>query len=302
MQDLSDIKRLQLFRQVVECGGLTPAETILDINLPTISAHLSALERSLGMRLCDRGRQGFRLTPEGERVLDASKRLFESMDSFRSEIGAISERISGVLRVGVVDNTVSDPGCPVIPALRALRDQGRDLELHIDVRNPSELERAVLDERLDLAIGPFRSSNPGIDQEALHQERISLFIGAGHPLFGKDRVALEDLAGADYVMRGYLRESQRGTRDVSFNPSAIAHSVEGVAALVLTGRYVGYMPDHYAAPWVAGGRMRALLPDTFSHALDFTVISLKGRRRSRAAQAMIDALIQANGRAVPGVA
>ena len=294
MQDIADLKRLKLFRQVVACGGLSPAETILDINLPTISAHLAALEKSLGVRLCERGRQGFRLTADGQRVLDASDRLFESMALFQSEIGDVSQVVSGNLRLGVVDNTITDPRCRVVRALQALRSRSRDLEINIDIRNPSELERAILDERLDIAIGPFHTTNPGIEQHALHAERISLYLGAGHALFERPSIALEDLAGADYVMRGYLRESQRVPQHVSFNSCAVAHNIEGVATLVLTGRYLGYLPEHYAESWVQQGRMRRVLPEAFSHDVAFKILVLKGKRRSRVVEALVEELLSAH--------
>ena len=275
----------------MECGGLSAAETVLDINLPTISAHLAALEKSLGLRLCERGRKGFRLTPEGQGVLDSSSRLFESMETFRSEVGEVSQMVSGNLRLGVVDNTISDPQCRVIPALRALRSRSRDLEINIDIRNPSELERAILGERLDVAIGPFHTSNPGIEQHALYKERIALYLGTGHSLFDHTTVELQDLAGADYVMRGYLRESQTVPQHVSFNSCAVAHSIEGIASLILTGQYLGYLPEHYAVAWVRQRKMRQVLPRLFRHDVDFKIIFLKSRRRTRAMNALLDELL-----------
>lgn len=287
MQSTIDLKRLKLFRQVVECGGLSAAETVLNVNLPTISAHLAALEASLGMRLCERGRKGFRLTAQGQSVLTACDRLFESVESFRSEIGEVSHMVSGNLRLGVADNTISDPSCPVIPALRALRSRSRDLEISIDIRNPFELERALLEERLDIAVGPFLTTDPGIDQYPIHKERLSLFLGKGHALFGKKPISLRDLAGADYVMRGYLRESQVAQQHVSFNNCATAQSLEGIANLILTGHYVGYLPEHYAAAWTRSKRMRRILPESMSYDVQFKVIALKNRRRTRATDALL---------------
>jgi DNA-binding transcriptional LysR family regulator len=109
MQGTVDLKRLKLFRQVVECGGLSAAEKVLNINLPTISAHLSSLEAKLGMRLCERGRKGFRLTQQGQRVLAACERLFEHVENFRSDISELSQQLAGSLRLGMVDNTISAP-------------------------------------------------------------------------------------------------------------------------------------------------------------------------------------------------
>lgn len=288
MRSPVDLKRLALFRQVVECGGLSAAEAVLDVNLPTISAHLARLESSLGVRLCERGRRGFRLTPQGQSVLTASERLFESIETFRSAIGEVSREVSGSLRVGIADSTISDPRCPLLPALRALRRRSRDLEITIDVRNPVELERALRDERLDLAIGPFNITDPEIVQIPTHVERLSLYVGEGHPLFDKSPLGLPDLAGADYVMRGYLRESQVAQQRVSFNYCAVAHSLEGIAQLLLTGFYVGYLPEHYAAGWVRGGRLRRVLPRLMSYDVSFKLAVPRHRRRGGATAALIE--------------
>ena len=95
----------------------------------------------------------------------------------------------------------------------------RDLEISIDVRNPFELERALREERIDVAVGPFQASDPGLDQYPLHQERLSLYIGAGHALIDKRSIALQDLAGADCVMRGYLPQVM--SYDVQFKAIAL---------------------------------------------------------------------------------
>jgi LysR family transcriptional regulator, transcriptional activator for bauABCD operon len=296
MQGTVDLKRLKLFRQVVECGGLSAAEKVLNINLPTISAHLSSLEAKLGMRLCERGRKGFRLTQQGQRVLAACERLFEHVENFRSDISELSQQLAGSLRLGMVDNTISDPACRVVPALRTLRSGNPGLDISIDIRNPFELERALLEERIDMAVGPFSVTDPAIESYATHGEHLSLYIGRGHPLFSKQPLQLHDLAGLDCVMRGYLRESQVVQHHVSFKYSATAQNIEGIAHLVLTGHFVGYLPDHVAAPWVKALQMRSVLPELMSYDVPFKVIVPRLPRRTRASTALLQLLLP------PGVA
>lgn len=301
MQDLVDLKRLRLFRQVVECGGLSAAEKVLNINLPTISAHLSALEAQLGMRLCERGRRGFRLTQQGQRVLAACDRLFEQVESFRSDVSELSQQLAGTLRLGLVDNTISDPASPVARALRDLRAGNPGLGLAIDIRNPFELERALMEERLDMAIGPFSLTDPSVESFALHHERLSLYVGRGHPLFARRALNLQDLAGLDCVMRGYLRESQVTQQHVSFRYSATAQNIEGIAQLVLTGHYVGYLPDHFAAPWVQARQMRSVLPERMAYDVPFKVIVPRLPRRTRASAALLKLLLPDAGRPAGGL-
>ena len=66
--DPSDIKLLRLFRKIVDCGGFAGAQAELNVSASTISSQMSTLESRLGMRLCDRGRVGFRVTDKGWRV------------------------------------------------------------------------------------------------------------------------------------------------------------------------------------------------------------------------------------------
>lgn len=277
-----DVKRLKLFKQVAECGGLTAAEKVLNINLPTISAHLASLESSIGFKLCERGRKGFRLTREGQSVLNSCNKLFASLDQFRSELGDVSNTISGSLKIGIVDNVISDKNCLVSNVIAVLKNQSKDLEINLDIRNPSELERLLLDQQIDLAIGPFHIICPGIEQIALYKERMSLYIGDYHPLFGKKSLQVDDLVGIEYVTRGYLRESQVTQQHVSFKFSATAQNIEGIALLILSGKYVGYLPDHYAARWVDAKRMRSVLPRHFSYEVEAKAIALKKRSSTKA--------------------
>lgn len=288
-----DLKRLKLFKQVADSGGLSAAETALNINLPAISTHLAALEESLGMRLCDRGRKGFRLTSEGQLVLAACNRLLDSLEGFQSEVSAVNEKVSGHLKLGIVDNTTTDASCKVVPAIRGLIRQSRDLKVSIEIDNPFELERAVLDEKLDIAIGPFHIINPALEQFPLYKERVSLYAGSAHALFrqGK-RPQLEDLAGLNYVARGYLRESQVVPQQVSFNSCATAQSLEGIVILLLTGEYLGYLPDHYAHGWVSRDELRAVMPEKFSYDTEFKVITRKSKYHTRAMTSLLKSLLK----------
>lgn len=117
--------------------GLSAAERTLNINLPTISAHLASLEDSIGFKLCDRGRKGFRLTKEGQSVLEACNKLFESLEQFQSELSAVTQMISGSLKIGIVDNIITDKNCSLIPVINALKSQSKThSELMTRARRP----------------------------------------------------------------------------------------------------------------------------------------------------------------------
>jgi DNA-binding transcriptional LysR family regulator len=66
--DTVDLRLLRVFATVVEARGFTAAQTILNVSGSTISNQISALETRLGVKLCRRGRAGFKLTEDGGRA------------------------------------------------------------------------------------------------------------------------------------------------------------------------------------------------------------------------------------------
>ena len=73
--DRVDINQLRFYCTVVECGGFAVAQAQLNVSAAAISMKMSSLEKRLGMRLCHRGRSGFRLTAQGERVYSAAREI-----------------------------------------------------------------------------------------------------------------------------------------------------------------------------------------------------------------------------------
>ena len=70
------LKQIQVFVAVAELGSFTQAAQALFLSQSTVSAHLAALETALSTRLLDRdARRRVRLTPEGERVYPAAKKI-----------------------------------------------------------------------------------------------------------------------------------------------------------------------------------------------------------------------------------
>ena len=84
----ADIARLRDFVQIVAAGGITAAEGRLRKGKSAISLGLSRLEQRLGLRLCERGRSGFRLTDQGRMVHSAAIQLLGEIGRFSDFVGA----------------------------------------------------------------------------------------------------------------------------------------------------------------------------------------------------------------------
>jgi DNA-binding transcriptional LysR family regulator len=286
-----DLRLLRIFATVVEAGGFAGAQIALNLSQSTISTHMATLEDRLGFTLCQRGRRGFRLTEAGRTVYEQSLEVFRALDGFATQCGGYSGRLAGTLRLGIVDATISHPFSPLQDVLR--RFSARDHAVHVDLEigAPQELEQAVVDGRRDLAIGPFSQQGAGVTYRPIFQEPQELYCGRGHPLFTRSdaRINRADLAASPFVARAYMHRADLD-RIGHPRPGATVHHMEAQAMLVLSGGYIGFLPRHYAAPYVAEGRLRAIRSDEFGYSSTFYAATRASAAGNRVLAAFVEDL------------
>ena len=265
MPPLSDIdlRLLRVYRTIVECGGFSQAQAELGISRSTISTHMSNLETRLGLTLCRRGRSGFALTERGRLVYESASKFLTALEGFRSELGELQGRMTGEIKIGMVDNLTSNSSCKLYEVIDKFRAQTRDVHLIIQVVAPNQIDNWLTRGLLHLAIVANLPSSDTIHSETIFHERQELYCGAAHPLFDMDPklVTKDIISQQDFVRRGY---SVATPYDSFFSEpaAATAYHMEGVAQFILSGRYVGFLPCEFAQQqWVNNMQMRSLLPD-----------------------------------------
>lgn len=286
-----DLRLLRLFKTVAECGSFSAAEGALGISRSAISLHMSDLEKRLGMRLCQRGRAGFALTDEGREVLRAGEVVLAAIEGFRSEVNQLHQQLRGDFNIGIVTNLVTQPRMRITQALRGLRAQGSGVRINISMSKPGEIERGLLDGRLHVGALPLITPLSGLEYSLLYEERSYLYCSHEHPLFARAAaVNDEELARADAVVPSYGMTAEAIDLHQRLNPAASATDREGIAFLILTGSYIGFLPDHYAATWVDRGLMAPLSPDRLFFDARLAVATRKGRRQNLILEHFLDAL------------
>jgi len=270
--DTADIRLIRLFMRVVEAGGLSAAQADLNLSLSSISEKIGALEERLGLTLCRRGRSGFALTDNGRAVYEEGQRLLASLEQFSRRVAGLRSELAGTLTVGIVDNTITDPRSPVAAAVRDLVARAPQVHLTLETRPPGELLRDTVSGKLDLAIGSFPRTSLGLDYVDLHEELHHFYCGAGHPLFGVEDAAIdiERVRGHRIIARTYW-----AARDIKIfeiaAPHATVSNMEAEAHLILSGAYLGYLPEHFAGQFVTASRMRKIRPSLFSYKAKFHI-------------------------------
>jgi DNA-binding transcriptional LysR family regulator len=289
-----DLQLLRIFITVVESGGFSAAQGELGIGQSTISTQMAKLETRLGFRLCERGKAGFHLTPKGEQVLAATRKLFGAIETFKGEARGMADMLLGELRIGLSEALDDQVLERLGAAIGRFRQRNQAVQFELVSAMPAELERRLLQDQLHLAIGYFSGTQAALDYRPLFSEQQRLFCAAGHPLFERVDVSLDDLAGCDLVQHPYRFEGARQPFQ-SGPSSARTEQVECSLAFVLSGAHIGYLPEHIAVPWLAAGRLRALLPEETGYRVQFHLTRHRGRQAGEVELAFVEDLVRVFG-------
>lgn len=286
------IRLLRVFKSVVECGGFAAAEVELNISRPAISIAISELEEMLGMRLCHRGRSGFSMTEEGQQVYQATLQLLAGIETFRAQVNAINTELRGELNIGITDNLVSFQRMRITRALKALKNRGSDVIINIRMMPPNVIEAGILDGKLHIGMVPNLRSLPGINYIPLYHEQSLLYCSQEHSLFNQSHstISNEDLARFDAVIPAYPQSAEIKQQQKILKPMATSTDREGIAFLILTGEYVGFLPIHFADRWVKEGTMKAIQPDQRQFLTHYSAITRKDARPNHILEVYLEEL------------
>ncbi len=293
----SDLRLLKVFKSVVDCGGMAAAELELNVGISTISRHVKDLETRLGLTLCRRGRAGFALTPEGLRIYEETTRFLAAADAFRAGVDDVHQRMGGQLEIGVFDKTATNPASKIAEAIGRFAGVAPEVALRIEVQTINTIERKLIDGSLHVGIIPAHRSSESLEYHKLFDETMLLYCGASHPLFSANdsRLGWAEVSKYPFAGLGYHSPNMEASQRAGLRRAATGLDQESIATLVLSGRFLGFLPDHYAEAFERTGRMKAVRPKVLHYTCDFVCVTRKSPSPPRAAQAFRDCLLDAHG-------
>ncbi len=287
-----DLRLLRVFKTVVDNGGFAAAEVVLNKSKSAISLDIGHLEARLGAR----GRAGFSLTDEGQIVYLAAIQLLNDLEKFRDRVASATRRLSGHVRLSLVDNIVSVAAGPLTRALGDFMRRHPRVELTVESATPSGVERAVLEGEADIGVSVIPRPVAALEMMPLFREELVLYCGRGHPLFDipDDRLDVETVRRHPLVPPGVLEDPAFAPVIGAFPPAGVrSGNLDTRVILVLSGVCLGFLPPHYAAPWVATGELRPVLPTVFRTENTFYAVIKKSARQGAAARELLRVVLDA---------
>jgi len=271
-----EIKQLKIFKAVVDAQGFSSAETKLHIGRSTISTHISNLESRLNLRLCHRGRGGFRLTTEGEKIYKMTLSLLGELDEFRETVNQLNSHLLGSLRLLVCDKVSLDPRSYFPKLINDYTQQAPDVQLIVQTYAMTGIERKILNEEADIGIIPFHRPLEGLEYLTMYSDNFYLYAHKDHPLAKMTPQQAKIEACKFPLVHAGVKPNRRASSQLyDMNLAAIAFFYEERLALILSGSYIAFLPEKFVQSNDCGNLVR-IAPDERKFHLPVTAI----RKRS----------------------
>ena len=198
------LKRLRAFCSTALHGTVTKAAECVMSSQPTVSQHIRALERELGVRLFERRGPHISLTRIGESLFEYTMPLVQRLDRLpdtfaEDQLGVTSE----ALTIGVGEACAAY----LLPRyLKRFRERYPDVRINVWIGDCSQRLRWLRSFQLDLILQVVDKPPQDLRFHELAAFRFLLITPLDHPLVNRTSVNLTDIDG--YRMVGHIPERQ----------------------------------------------------------------------------------------------
>lgn len=156
------IRQMITFREVMRCGSVSRAASLLHRTQPAVSTAIANLESELGFSLFDRGHGKLTPTPEAKYFLEECEAVLDRLDRARHAVGRVNALNSGHLRIAC------HPAAANLFMPRTLRQFLSDKEnvkLTMVMRASSVIEDLIAAQQFDLGFAESPQPRASIDAE-----------------------------------------------------------------------------------------------------------------------------------------
>ncbi|MCC6947154.1 MAG: LysR family transcriptional regulator [Bradyrhizobiaceae bacterium] len=252
LEFLLALAREQHFGRAADACGVTQ---------PTLSAGIKQLEESMGVLLVNRGSRFHGLTPEGERVLDWSRRIVGDMRAMRQEINTLRLGLTGRLRIAAIPTALAMVAALTTP----FRERHPNVQFTVYSRTSEDVLALLEDLEIDAGLTYLDNEPLGrVNTVPLYRESYRLLTSADAPLGNRDRVTWAEIADVplclltpDMQNRRIIERIFRSVGAES-RPMLESDSMILLFAHVRTGRWASVMPEKLAATLGLTETMRAI--------------------------------------------
>ncbi|HVX59960.1 MAG TPA: LysR family transcriptional regulator [Pirellulales bacterium] len=190
------LKGLKVFCDVVRQRSFSRAADENGISQSGASQLVQQLEEGLGVKLIDRSKRPFVLTPEGEVYYDGCREVVERYFAVEDRVRTLHQEVAGRVRVA----SIYSVGLHHMNRyLQEFLSQHPKANVRLEYLHPDRVYQSVEDDVADLGLVSYPKSSRSIKAIEWRQEPMVLACAPSHPFAARRTISLEELDGQKMV-------------------------------------------------------------------------------------------------------
>lgn len=179
------------FREVCRCGSIRAAARNLHVASSAVNRQILKIEKELGVDLFVRHAGGIRLTEEGKLLLRHVEKTMTDAEQTREAIKALGASDHPVVTIAGQESVIARFLPPVLVAFHA---EHPGVSTSFKAASGDALQDLLLAGKADIALAFDPQPHPEIELHDTCRLPVGAIMGPGHPLDGRDHVALGECA------------------------------------------------------------------------------------------------------------
>jgi DNA-binding transcriptional LysR family regulator len=252
------LKSLKIFCDVVYRRSFSRAAEDNGISQSGVSQVVTQLEHRVGVKLIDRSKRPFALTPEGEMYYEGCRKIVDRYFALEEEVRSLHGEVAGRVRVAAIYSVGLHH---MSRHVQEYMTQYPKANVRLEYLHPHRVYDAVENDQADIGLVSYPKSSRTIKAIAWREEPMVLACAPTHRFAGRERVALDELNGepvvgfdSDLTIR---REIDRAlaTRNTEARVVMEFDNIETIKRAVEIGAGVAFLPEPTIAREVAAGTL-----------------------------------------------
>jgi DNA-binding transcriptional LysR family regulator len=293
-----NLRQLEVFIAVAECGSFSRAAEITFLTQSTVSQHISSLEKEYDLKLLDRTGKGALLTEAGKLLLTHARRVVEEA----REVPLALNRFRGLAEVELKIGCSNIPACYMIPGcIFSFRERHPGVSITLLQGDSRETLERLKREEVEFALVGSRFAEKDLDFSPLTSDKISLVVPAGHRWSGVESISREDLAGESLIFREHGSGTGRTFREeyvkAGLGPGDLKVSLclgsnEAIKQAIQSGAGISFLSELSVKKECERGEMSIVRVRGLEISRHFYLVTRRGRVLAPAAEAFIESIFQ----------
>lgn len=228
-----DFKQIEAFISVAKLKSFSKAANQIFLSQPTISSHISSLEKELNIQLFDRTSKEVNLTPAGESFFNYAVDIINTRNHAVHSIANFNKKICGKLNL----SCSTTPCNTIVPELlKKFLDKYPDVTFNVKERGSGDIIKNILDLKSEIGIVGTCIDNPKITYFNIVEDDL---IVISHPSLGLPAdISVQELFKYKFIFREknsatrITFENELAKNDLSLNALKILCEVNNIDTLI----------------------------------------------------------------------